>query len=63
MDEQIDVNRRKLLHGAAATALVTASAPSLAESSAAQEKTNMVITPAFESQNSLKPLPFDLFHL
>ncbi|TDY84987.1 UNVERIFIED_ORG: Fe-Mn family superoxide dismutase [Herbaspirillum seropedicae] len=59
MDEQIDTNRRKLLHGAAATALVTASASSRAEGSISQEKTNMAITPAFESQSGLQPLPFD----
>lgn len=58
MDEQIDVNRRKVLHGAAATALVTASASGRAEGSVSQEKTNMAITPAFESQSSLQPLPF-----
>ncbi len=59
MDEQIDTNRRKLLHGAAATALVTASVSSRAEGSISQEKTNMAITPAFQSQSSLQPLPFD----
>ncbi|HEX7642437.1 MAG TPA: Fe-Mn family superoxide dismutase [Burkholderiaceae bacterium] len=58
MSEDVDTDRRKLLHAAAATALVAVAAKT-AEAQTVTEKPAMTIVPAFESQSTLKPLPFD----
>lgn len=59
MNERIEVKRRQLLQGAVVTGLAVAGATTAAEGPTTQEKPNMNIAPAFDSQRSLKPLPFD----
>jgi len=59
MNEQVASNRRQLLQTVAATALIATGASNAAEGQSAREKPSMIITPAFESQSTLKPLPFD----